>query len=450
MPKCPIGFGWSKYYLFIIGNTILKIFKSLIFSISRKKERGLFGFTPILYDHTFVQSLFKYISFIFGGLIFLYLIKIKTQNKIMIHNNKNIKLKGLIHNKKDKYLGRKKYFQILFVCFIYFFRWELKEFLYRLNLHYFEYWIFDFIFLFIFVNKYFTINIYKHQKYSMIFIIFTNLILLTISSFLPLIDDKDSIFYRKNSFQIVNKKTGSKFAFIGILFAFIFFSFIISYARVKIKVFIDFNFILPYKLIFYIGLIGFVFSTIAIIISTFTKCKERKFIVENACIQDKNNDYYFDNILIYLNDLRNSPNFYLETLLVIPSYLIISFLEFTCEIMIINYLNPIFILIKNNLYYLIERLIKFGSLHRITLTQLIILEMIEALSLLRYCVFLELIELRFCLLDEDLKRNISERGNREAIYLNNSIDEIKYLDESFEDEDLNKDNDNENIELKNS
>ena len=61
----------------------------------------------------------------------------------------------------------------------------------------------------------------------MIFINFTNLILLTISSFLPLIDDKDSIFYRKNSFQIVKKKTGSKFAFIGILFAFIFFSFII-------------------------------------------------------------------------------------------------------------------------------------------------------------------------------------------------------------------------------
>ena len=116
--------------------------------------------------------------------------------------------------------------------------------------------------------------------------------------------------------------------------------------------------------------------------------------------------------------------------------------------MTINYLNPIFILIKDNLYYLIQRVTKFGPFHRITLTQLIILEMIEALSLLRYCVFLELIELRFCLLDEDLKRNISDRGSREASYLNNSIDEIKYFDESFVDEDLNKDSDNENIELK--
>ena len=421
MPKCLIGFGWSKYYLFIIGNTILKIFKSLIFSISRKKERGLFGFTPILYDHTFVQSLFKYISFIFGG---------------------------LIHNKKDKYLGRKKYFQILFVCFIYFFRWELKEFLYRLNLHYFEYWIFDFIFLFIFVNKYFTINIYKHQKYSMIFIIFTNLILLVISSFLKMIDDKDSDFYGKNSFGIVEKITGNKFAFIGIFFGFIFLSFIISYARVKMKVFIDLNFILPYKLIFDIGLIGFFFTTIAIIITTLTKCRGRKFIVENICIQDENDDYYFDNILIYIKNLRNSPNFYLEILLMTPTYLILCFLEFTCEMMIINYLNPIYILIKDNLYYLIVRIINYILRHPITLAQLIILEMAEALAILGYCVFLELIELRFCLLDENLKRNISDRGKRETIYINNSIEEIRD-DESFQEEESNKDDDD-NIELKKS
>ena len=130
--------------------------------------------------------------------------------------------------------------------------------------------------------------------------------------------------------------------------------------------------------------------------------------------------------------------------MVTPCYIIICFLEFTFEIMIINYLNPIFVLIKDNLYYFIVRIFNFALLHPITLAQFIILELAEALAILAYSVFLEVIEFRFLGLDKDIKRNISERGSRETI----SIEETKDLDESFEDE--NPNNNNENLELKNN
>ena len=128
MSKCPIGFGCSKYYLFVFGTTIIKILKLLIFSISPNKKGGLFGFTPTLDNHNFIQSIYKYISFILGGLIFTYLIKIKTKKENPININQNLKIKGLIHNKKGDELEKKTIYQILLVCFIFFFIRNPRQF----------------------------------------------------------------------------------------------------------------------------------------------------------------------------------------------------------------------------------------------------------------------------------------------------------------------------------
>ena len=73
-------------------------------------------------------------------------------------------------------------------------------------------------------------------------------------------------------------------------------------------------------------------------------------------------EYYYDNIVIYFEELSNKNNnyeFYLEIFLIPPLYLLISFLEFSCEILTITFLNPIFVLIRDNFYYGISRLIFF-------------------------------------------------------------------------------------------
>ena len=121
---------------------------------------------------------------------------------------------------------------------------------------------------------------------------------------------------------------------------------------------------------------------------------------EYICIKKDNEgnniNYYFDNILIYFSDLGKNEHLYLEILLVIPLYLIFCFFEFTCEIMIIYYLNPIYILIKDILFYFFLRLIIFLIDNSfMPLTLFLFIESAEFLTLLEYSVYLAIIELRF-------------------------------------------------------
>ena len=107
--------------------------------------------------------------------------------------------------------------------------------------------------------------------------------------------------------------------------------------------------------------------------------------------------------------------------------------------MTINYLNPIYTLIKGNLYYFFMRIILFIRLSFGT-KQFIILEMAEICALLGYSVYLEIIELRFFGLDKDIRKNIIRRGDIEAINIINTPDD--YYDD---DENLKNGNDNNNI-----
>ena len=435
MAKCLIGFGCSKYYLFIFGEAIFKILEFLIFSIN-DDNKNLFNFTPILSKHFFIRNLYKYISFIIGALIFYFFNKNnmkKEQNSIVTKRiNESLKLKGLIHNEEYNNVKEISIAQFLLVCFIYFFYKESTGILDSIFFNNLNFWICKFIFLIIFMNVYFIINIYMHQKCSIIFIITTNFILLLISSFLPISenDKKNPEFNDKNSYQIVDMITGFNFSFFFIILSFIFLSFIISYAKVKTKVFLDFYFISPYKIILNIGLIGFGFTIIGLIISSFTKCQGKEIIINNFCIKEENNTvYYYDSIFIYLHELNSSL---INEIILTLFYLIICFSEFTCEIMIINYLNPIYTLIKDNIFYLFMKIILFFCLSYLTLTQFIILGLAEILSLLGYSVYLEIIELKFFGLDKDIRKNIIRRGDKEIFHIINTPDD--YYDDSSQNE----------------
>ena len=109
--------------------------------------------------------------------------------------------------------------------------------------------------------------------------------------------------------------------------------------------------------------------------------------------------------------------------------------------MIINYLNPIYILIKDNLYYFFLRIVLYFSWFYITLPQFIILETAEAFALLGFSVYLEIIQLYCFKLDVNLSKNIIKRANNESIDLKHNIEEEEEVeerdvDESFEDDNL--------------
>ena len=107
-------------------------------------------------------------------------------------------------------------------------------------------------------------------------------------------------------------------------------------------------------------------------------------------------------------------------------------MEFSCEIMTIYYLDPIYIFVKDNLYYFSMRLISF-LLFDFYLIQFIIQEIAEIFAILGYSVYLEIIELRFLGLDDNLKKNIIKRGTKEVI----NISTVDEGDESFQNENPN-------------
>ena len=132
-----------------------------------------------------------------------------------------------------------------------------------------------------------------------------------------------------------------------------------------------------------------------------------------------------------------------------PIFLIVNFFEMTCEILTIMYLNPTYLLIRDNLYYAFAKIIFIlffvnkNFEHYITLKQFLILETSEILALIGYSVYLEIIELRFCELENDLKKNIIERGDRETEIGEKSLDQEREIDTS---ETENEENEN-NIEI---
>ena len=83
----------------------------------------------------------------------------------------------------------------------------LKLVLYIEGFQFFNFLTIEIIFLFLLLKKYIIIDLYKHQKVSIIFIISACSTLLLTASFLPtfLLDGE----YEKNSYQNINDKLGS-------------------------------------------------------------------------------------------------------------------------------------------------------------------------------------------------------------------------------------------------
>ena len=472
MSKFIIGFGGcSKYYLYILGTVIFKCLRDCMFgfnTINPNSKIGLFGFIPELSNHYLIQSLCRYASFILGGSLFIYISQKRSTNESdLIINDKekeNLELKSLIHNRKSDGSEMVKISQVIKICLIYCVHAELSRIMYLFDFSGLDIWTIDMIFIILFMNKNFVINFGKHQKYSMAFIIITVTILLLISSFLPSTnhDDTNEKEKDKNTYQSTRDITGSNYTFILIFIIFSLLSCIISYQRVKEKVLMDYYFLSPYKLIFFIGIFGFIITSIILTITSNFDCPEEKEYIKEHCgiTRIKNNltEYYYDNFVIYFEELKNNKNsykFYLEIILMPPIYLIISFFEFTCEILTIYNLNPNYVLLRDNIYYGTSRLIFFlfnlhkNYKHYMTLAQFIILEITEILSILGYAIYLEIIELRFFGLDKDLKKNIIRRSFRETPLkpLNFSFEGSEELEDSLIEEEKKQNRLNESDEF---
>ena len=279
-----------------------------------------------------------------------------------------------VNFKYNSHLINFSFSKILTIFFIEIYLWyiEIKKVLYIEGFQFFNFWTIEIIFLFLLLKKYFIIDFYKNQKVSIIFIIPACSALLLTASFLPtsLLDGEDE----KNAFQNINDKLGSYFYCILFIILFVGLSFIYSYSRTYSKVLMQIKFVSPFKIIFVIGIVGLPISIIVSIVSYYLGYK-------------KDNLFEYFEIMGKNKIEKETYKFWVEIFCVYPLFSFTSFMELTCEILTFYYLNPFFVLMTNNLYYIIIELNSFLlniSTNKYKIAHFLIAEFSEVFAFLDY------------------------------------------------------------------
>ena len=143
------------------------------------------------------------------------------------------------------------------------------------------------------------------------------------------------------------------------------------------------------------------------------------------------------NIIDYFIEFKNSKRdykFYLEIFLVNPLFILTKYFQLYFEIQTIFYLNPIYGLLINNICFAIQKFINFAIYNFDGILNFIFSELSEILAISGYIFYLEIIELNFCGLSDNLKRSITLKGEDEFTRTNTTLEKIKEKEKERDDE----------------
>ena len=136
----------------------------------------------------------------------------------------------------------------------------------------------------------------------------------------------------------------------------------------------------------------------------------------------------------------------LEIFLIIPLLFIINVINEVSRLMMIRFGDPNNILICKNIRYFIRYIIRIivneGDEQYLTYAQFFLAEIEQLISIICSMIYIEILELRFCGLDYELKKNISRRGTKDLLEIidlmrNKNTDDVDIemrLTENFDDE----------------
>ena len=423
MKGCKFGFSaFSFSYLYILFSVVLYVLRSCILSfseLSSTETTNIFRIEPIILKHGLIKLMVEYLGYVIFGGIFFYIFTISKIFKEK-REEKNKNNKQLIFFKKQ-HLTWKKVKLLLIASSLYSVQLVIRYIMYIMKLWPLDLWIFNIIFISLFMKMIFKIAIYKHRLYSLGCNFIINLILLIIASSLKIsnVSEYDSI---ANNF--------GSYAYIALFYlAFLALSGMICLSQVMQKKLMDVKNVSPFTILFIIGAFNTFFIIIALIITSTIKCNEA-LINKGLCslIQTDSIDKsaYFDSFKIFINNLRlQSQNdksaFFIEVLLVYPLYAFICNLKFLCDIIIIYHLNPIYILISDNTYFSIKMIISLIN-NPSDISNLLKL-VGEIISLFTYFFYLEIIELKCCNMNFNTRAHINERSLTEALRINTDNDD---------------------------
>ena len=134
------------------------------------------------------------------------------------------------------------------------------------------------------------------------------------------------------------------------------------------------------------------------------------------------------NIIDYFIEFKNSKRdykFYLEIFLVNPLFILTKYFQLYFEIQTIFYLNPIYGLLINNICFGVQKFINFALYNFEGVLNFIFSELSEILGIFGYIFYLEILELNFCGLSDNIKKSITLKGEDEFTRTNTTLEKIK-------------------------
>ena len=171
------------------------------------------------------------------------------------------------------------------------------------------------------------------------------------------------------------------------------------------------------------GFWGFLFSIFFSIISSLIKCKNDEFSSHVCTVYEEESEKYFDHFLIFFHQLwseRATLN-NIAYLLILLLKLFLTALYYFFSFLIVKFLSPEYFVSSDSiLYFIIKLICLIYYLATNTLKNDFIFDCLTQLfSLLGTIIYLELIELNFCNLNYNLKKNIKIRAKNEALDIYN-------------------------------
>ena len=422
---------FNQKYLYIIYVTIAFFL-----------NRSLYGLNPSeafqeirlanqeLSNHYLIHEFFGYIgTFIISIILNIYQKYIFKRN--LRENVLNARIQ-LIYNSPSQNINifhsSKK---VILIFFLTLFFAVFEEQIIDLYLNIFQdldFWMIE-LFLFSYFNAlmYNKIVIYAHQKFAILLSIFPILfkIMSIILSFNDNTNDKDNytgslpIYYKTKSFFKIP---------IGILIYLLFIS-LRSCVNLTLKWIMDYKFISHIEVLAFYSLIGTVFYLITIVVITNIKCKEIINGYNNidycdylAKIKENittNTIYYFENYKIYWSNIKKFQT--IREIIIIIAQIIVLFIKKYFSLLILKDLSPSELIFTVPLSYLLQKIVSITlslimdnrwilTENKYKKTKIIFDGFGDIFSIIGLLIYLEIIELKFCKLDEDLKKNIANRA----------------------------------------
>ena len=426
MKKCISLGNWNKYYLYIISIVIFLNITNFITGI------GYHTYSLGLFDdndhavHTYIHKLFYYLFIlIFTFLYFLFdkkrnskiIAKLKNDNQNDNNTNAN---SFLIFNDIEEQ-DTSNISDNFAICMIFLF--VLFEYIHLIMIQFFsfgDYWMVELIIMAYLNYKMFNIQIYEHQKLSL-YLISIPIILKTITIVFFFCDENN---YLQNG--VINYKYNEKTSLLKSLFVAHWWLFPImlimyfikmvfdAYIILNIKKVMDFKYVSVIKILILYSLFGISFSSIFSLITTFISCGKRNDeiydIYDYICkVLDKNNDRFIESYKVYFTGDYGKDLLY-TSISAIPNCIYYYFFFQT-----IKKLNPVYKSFCWPLIFLIQKLILISQINDDEpmkyLNSSFFIDFASDLSaVIIFLIFLEIVELNFCGLNRNLRKNIVSRS----------------------------------------